>query len=116
MGELTIPTSLTLGAGTLYVKGDDGEYKELGKISEATFTADKLTEAEPTPPITLRDYTEPLAFTVRIPRRQVERLIKKLRRLTKLCHIIRHTKSTRIKKKCFKTLLAAGLIDFGGAP
>ena len=116
MEELTIPTSLTLGAGTLYFIGDDGEHKEVGKVSEATFTADELTEAEPTPPITLRDYTEPMTFTVRIPRRQVERLIKKLRRLAKLCHIFQHTKSARIRKKCFKTLLAAGLIDFGGAP
>ena len=116
MGELTIPTSLTLGAGTLYFIGDDGEHKEVGKVSEATFTADELFDAEPTPPITLREYTEPLEFTVRIPRRQVERLIKKLRRLTKLCHIIRHTKSARIRKKCAKTLLEAGLIDFGGAP
>lgn len=116
MGELTIPTSLTLGAGTLYVKDGDSEYKELGKISEATFTADELTGGESEAPITLREYTEPLEFAFRIPRRQVERLIKKLRRLTKLCHIIRHTKSARIRKKCAKTLLEAGLIDFGGAP
>ena len=116
MAEPTIPTTLTLGAGTLYVKDGDGEYKELGKISEATFTADELFDAEPTPPITLPDFTEPMEFTVRIPRRQVERLIKKLRRLAKLCHIFQHTKSARIRKKCFKTLLAAGLIDFGGAP
>lgn len=106
----------TLGAGTLYVIGDDGEYKEVGKISEVTFTATELTESEPTPPFTISDLSEPMELTVRIPRRQVERLIKKLRRLTKLCHIIRHTKSARIRKKCFKTLLAAGLIDSGGAP
>lgn len=106
----------TLRAGTLYVKDGDGEYKELGKISEATLTATELTESEPTPPFTISDLSEPLEFTVRIPRRQVERLIKKLRRLTKLCHIIRHTKSARIRKKCVKTLFEAGLIDFGGAP
>ncbi len=116
MGELTIPTTLTLGAGTLYFIGDDGEHKEVGKVSEATFTADELTGGEPTPPFTISDLSEPMEFTVRIPRRQVERLIKKLRRLTKLCHIIRHTKSARIRKKCVKTLLEAGLIDFGGAP
>lgn len=106
----------TRGAGTLYVIGDDGDYKEVGKISEVTFTATELTESEPTPPFTISDLSEPLEFTVRIPRKQVERLIKRIRRIIKLGHIYQHTKSARIRKKCFKALNAAGLIDFGGAP
>lgn len=105
-----------LGIGKLYVKNEDGEFRELGKISEAKFAPTEPTDDEPTLLISLHDFNEPISFTLRMPRKQVERLIKRIRRIIKLGHIYQHTKSARIRKKCFKALNAAGLIDFGGAP